>query len=70
MMSLACLCGCGKIASCRGLWKSCYERTTLAIREGRTTEQQEMDAGRLLPKKQSWPEHRRYPKGAAKGGDV
>lgn len=51
----ACLCGCRRVATVRGLFASCAAAVNRRIRSGKTTEAAEIAAGRMLSKKKRGP---------------
>lgn len=48
---IACMCGCGRIAMCRGLSTGCYTRTRLRVKAGKTSWEQLEKDGKCLPAK-------------------
>lgn len=48
-MSIACLCGCKRVAHSRGLYIACLQRIRVRVRRGETTWEAEIAAGRALP---------------------
>jgi hypothetical protein len=47
--AMTCLCGCGRIATRRGLYISCYTRTQKQVDRGETSWEDEIKKGKALP---------------------
>jgi len=57
----ACLCGCGRFATQRGRAKTCMEKLRQEIKAGKTTEEEAIKTGRVLPpKRSSWMDYPRH----------